>query len=328
METWLQRLGGGKNVKLFYFTGAYMRRLLPRWWLVWRRRVVLDCLRRRKDFPELKKRIDYYCRFSEGRLGEDSRPIAGPEALPACAKVYMLDTEEIRRYFPRGLRWQVVPGDNVTSYPFPTIVKSRPIGSQNACDVLLKLNRVRHFIFLRDRVDWENKKPVAIFRGRIGKQTRRLDFIRFFEGSRLVDAGCIDTPAGVKPQWVRPKISLYEHFRYRYIICLEGNDVASNLKWAMHSNSVVVMPRPRNETWFMEGCLQPGIHYIEISDDFSDLEDKIRYYNDHPDEARKIAANAYSYTEQFRDTRLERSLGVAVLHNYFVRTNQLLEPEI
>ena len=42
----------------------------------------------------------------------------------------------------------------------------------------------------------------------------------------------------------------------------------------MSSNSVAVMPRPKYESWFMEGRLQPGVHYIEIKDDYSDLEPK------------------------------------------------------
>ena len=49
----------------------------------------------------------------------------------------------------------------------------------------------------------------------------------------------------------------------------------------MSSNSVAVMPRPKYESWFMEGRLQPGVHYIEIKDDYSDLEDKIQYYSTH-----------------------------------------------
>ena len=59
--------------------------------------------------------------------------------------------------------------------------------------------------------------------------------------------------------------------------------MASNLKWVMSSNSVAVMPRPRYETWFMEGSLVPGYHYIEIKTDFSDLIEKMEYYNAHPD---------------------------------------------
>ena len=40
--------------------------------------------------------------------------------------------------------------------------------------------------------------------------------------------------------------------------------MATNLKWAMASNSVVVMPPPTRETWLMEGLLQPYVHYVPI----------------------------------------------------------------
>ena len=49
----------------------------------------------------------------------------------------------------------------------------------------------------------------------------------------------------------------------------------------MSSNSVAVMPRPKYESWFMEGRLQPGVHYIEIKDDYSDLEDLKVVQNGH-----------------------------------------------
>eukprot|EP00316_Scyphosphaera_apsteinii_P006374 CAMPEP_0119310466 /NCGR_PEP_ID=MMETSP1333-20130426/19585_1 /TAXON_ID=418940 /ORGANISM="Scyphosphaera apsteinii, Strain RCC1455" /LENGTH=84 /DNA_ID=CAMNT_0007314655 /DNA_START=1 /DNA_END=252 /DNA_ORIENTATION=+ len=50
----------------------------------------------------------------------------------------------------------------------------------------------------------------------------------------------------------------------RYLLSIEGNDVASNLKWALASNSVVVMPLPTRETWLMEGLLQPYVHFVPI----------------------------------------------------------------
>ena len=40
--------------------------------------------------------------------------------------------------------------------------------------------------------------------------------------------------------------------KHKFILCIEGNDVASNLKWVMSSNSVAVMPKPKFESWFME----------------------------------------------------------------------------
>lgn len=328
METMIQRVNGGKNTKLFYFINAYMRRMIPRQWLMMRRGKILEKLRKRPDFEQLKERIDYYCPFKKGTLSPGSRLISGKQDWDYFSSVYKLDSEEVRRYFPKHLKWEIVSGDNTETHESPVIVKSRKVSSAFGCDVLLKLNRVRHFIFLRDKLELEQKLPLALFRGRIGKQQRRLEFIRKFEDSFLVDAGCIDFPDGINPQWHRPKMTLYDHFNYRYIVCLEGNDVASNLKWVMHSNSVAVMPKPRYETWFMEGRLIPDHHYICIADDFSDLEDKIIYYNAHPEEARRIAQNAREWTRQFKNSRLERHLGVAVMHNYLVRTGQLDEPEI
>jgi hypothetical protein len=65
-------------------------------------------------------------------------------------------------------------------------------------------------------------------------------------------------------------------FDYRYIISVEGNDVSTNLKWAMASGSVVIMPTPRVETFFREGVLQPYVHYLPIAGDAHDLEIKIK----------------------------------------------------
>lgn len=328
METLIQRMGSGKNVKFFYFMGAYGRRLIPRRWLMWRRRHMLARLRRRSDFPQLKKRIDYYCRFAPTTLPADSPTVGGKQRFDYCPKVYLLDSEEARRYFPPRLHWRMEPGDNVTAFKVPTIVKSRPLADGNDCDVLLKLNRVRHFIFLHDRRPWEQKKPVAIFRGRVGRQMRRMEFVKRFAGSRLVDAGCLDRPEGLPEECVRTKISLYAHLDYKFIVCLEGNDVASNLKWVMNSNSIAVMPRPRHESWFMEGQLQPDVHYISVKDDFSDVEERIRYYLEHPDEARCIIDNAHRWTARFKNPAVERMIAIAVMHNYMVRTGQLNEPEV
>lgn len=67
------------------------------------------------------------------------------------------------------------------------------------------------------------------------------------------------------------KKTIREHLDYKFIIALEGNDVASNLKWVMSSNSLAVMTRPTCETWFMEGQLIPDYHYVEVKEDFLTL---------------------------------------------------------
>lgn len=106
-------------------------------------------------------------------------------------------------------------------------------------------------------------------------------------------------------------------------MALEGNDVASNLKWVMSSNSIAVMPRPKYETWYMEGKLIPNYHYIEIASDYHDLLDRIMYYEQHPDEAKAIVEHAHEWIMQFRNKRREKLISMMVLNKYFSLTGQL-----
>ena len=104
-------------------------------------------------------------------------------------------------------------------------------------------------------------------------------------------------------------------------MCLEGNDVASNLKWVMNSNSLAVCPRPTMETWFMEGTLIPNYHYIEVRPDFSDLLERIDYYNNHPAEAEAIVRHAHEYCRQFQDKRRESLISLMVMEKYLKLMN-------
>ena len=162
----------------------------------------------------------------------------------------------------------------------------------------------------------------VIFRGKVNEgKTKRIAFFNKYFGNPLYDLG--DTSRNGNPAWRTSKKTIAEHLRYKFILALEGNDVASNLKWVMSSNSVAVMPRPEFETWFMEGRLIPNYHYIEIKPDFSDLEERIAYYTAHPDEAIEISRHANEYVSQFFDKKREKLISLLVLQKYFRETGQL-----
>ena len=105
-------------------------------------------------------------------------------------------------------------------------------------------------------------------------------------------------------------------------MALEGNDVASNLKWVMSSNSLAVMTRPTCETWFMEGTLVAGYHYVEVKEDFSDLPEKLQYYIKHPEQAEDIIRHAHEYVRQFQDKERENLISLMVLDKYFRLSGQ------
>ena len=108
-----------------------------------------------------------------------------------------------------------------------------------------------------------------------------------------------------------------EQLRFKFIFCIEGADTATNIKWVMSSNSVCVMPKPKYETWFMEGKLKPDFHYICLKDDFSDAEEKINFFIKHPDHAKKIIDNANDFVNQFKNPKREKLISLLVLDKYF-----------
>jgi hypothetical protein len=237
-------------------------------------------------------------------------------------KVYYFDLQDVARWFNQDLRIGYIPGDVYFTPQFPAIVKSRLLSDDNEYSVVLKLDKLRHFMFINDPVPFRKKANQAIFRGKIRFSRVREKFLRMYFDTSICDCGVVGKNDGYPEKWVTPKKTIREHLNYKFIMTLEGNDVASNLKWVMSSNSIAVMTQPTCETWFMEGKLIAGYHYIRIQDDLSDLEEKLTYYIDHPAEAEQIVHNAHEYVSQFFDEGRERLISLLVMDKYFNMTKQ------
>lgn len=326
-DTFLHRLKflfcSGKNNKAKYYARSYWRRFVePAAFYRHRLDRVLKSISMRPDRDEIFARANYYCKLAPGDAPlPESAPVI--QGMPITRqKVYFFDFHRFARWFPKDMRVMLCPGDIVNVQPLPSIVKSRPLCPGNEYNVLMKLDAVRHYIFVNDHASWSGKIPKAIFMGKINGKRERIEFMELYAGSGMVDCGCVDRhPLPGREHWAKPKLTIPEQLRYRFIVCLEGNDVASNLKWVMSSRSLAVMPRPTCETWFMEGRLIPNVHYVEIKPDFSDLPQKIQYYNEHPEEAERIIDNAHKYVDSFRDPEREKLISLLTLSRYFAATN-------
>lgn len=313
----------GKNAKLPYYARNILRQLEPRAWFRHRLPHLLDEACRRDDFEEIKRRVNYYCRIEPGTELPLSCPTLA-EHRPGNQKVYFFDSYEYTRYFPPHLRWSFAPGDAPESRDVPTVMKCRRAAADDTdMSVLLNLDKVRHFIFLDDSTPWESKTPTAIYRGRMGRNPSRRAIMERFLGNQRVDAGDVSRQGRVPDAWIKPKLTLYAHLTHRFILCPEGNDVASNLKWVVSTNTLAVMPRPTWETWFMEGSLEPDRHYVEVKPDFSDLEERMDHYLSRPSLAREIMAEAHAHVDRFRDPRREDLVSLLTLHKYFRNTGQI-----
>lgn len=312
-------LNSGKNSKPKYYVLEYIHYWLPSWIFRRQRDNLLASIDRREDKDYIVKRADYYNKLDcKTPLANDAKSIA-ENTLDNYhwSKVYFFDSHHYLKYFPKDRRFVLKDGD-VTFVPdCPALVKSRPIAGDNRNSVVLNLDKVRHFIFLKDKTPFRKKKDIILFRGDTTNKLHRQRFLSMYFNHPMCDLGDVSPRCEEVKQWYKPKITIWQHLDHKFIVTLEGNDVASNLKWVMSSNSIAVMPRPKYETWFMEGTLKPDYHYIEISPDYSDLIEKCRYYVAHPDEAEAIIAHAHEYVSQFFDKKREKLISLLVLDKYF-----------
>jgi hypothetical protein len=276
------------------------------------------------DARYLSGRLEYYNKLSAPVMAEPYASTVG--SMPMAQSMYYYDLKEHARYFPRHLKLNYRFGDIRRVPDRPSIVKSRPIGDDNRNSILMKLDRFRHFYIPADRTPFADKKPTAVWRGSVSNP-RRAALIARYRDHQLCDVGAVGRSTWVED--AKPFLPPTEQMRFRYVISIEGNDVASNLKWVLASNSLCLMPAPRFETWFMEGRLEAGRHYAELRDDFADLEEKILHYERHPGEALAIVRNANDHVAQFFDERREQMISLLVLYKYFAMTGQLdIDPRV
>ena len=311
-----------KNNKLFYYIRNIYRQLLPksifRSQLCKKLETVTDDER---DY--INQRVNYYNKLDKNTtLPEDSIRL-GNIKLPKKNRVYFFDIMEHLRYFKKNLKVKMEYGDIIEIPKVPSLLKSRPIDGDNSNSVVLKLNKIRHFIFVSDHKELHEKMNMVVWRGKASvKKPDRIRFLKSWYDNKLGNVGCVKNIPNYPKEWTKERMTMKEQLDYKFILCLEGHDVASNLKWVMSSNSIAVMPKPKYETWFMEGKLIANHHYILIKDDFSDLEEKIKYYTENINEATEIARNANEYVNQFRNMRQENLISLLVLQKYFNKTGQ------
>ena len=255
------------RARLKFFISGMLRYLLPSW----------PCRRHfERQLAELTPekrayiddRVNYYLRLPRGArlpegVGVRLRDFRFPWRAKNRHSAYFLDLYEAVCIGRPDDRFAYIFGDLTEEAPYPAFVKSRPITDGPTNSVLLKLNSVRHYQFVRDELTWEQKEPRVVFRAEVHQPHRR-EFLRRWFGHPLVNAGQINSDEAEDPRWVQPFMPVEEQLRYKFVATIEGNDVATSLKWVMGSNSLALMPRPRIESWFMEGRLEPGVHYVEV----------------------------------------------------------------
>lgn len=212
------------------------------------------------------------------------------------------------------------PGDVTHKLDHNCIARCRLINNNNT---ILNLDRTRHYdlsgaINGRDAqtstidyinsvdIKFKQKKSSIVYRGSTKGKPHRSNLFREWSTHESFNIGT-------------SRMCVEEMLQYRYIISVEGNDVASNLKWAMLSNSVVMMPRPTVCSWFMEDHLVPYKHYIPIKSNFKDIEKQFKWCEKNVDQCEYISNESTIYTKRFYNNANERKLSSLVLKRYIDR---------
>ena len=305
-----------RDAQRFSYYARGMRTLMtPRGLLARRHRARLEALETHPQRDEIERRVAYYLKGTEPfeqpqmRLGD----------LPLKKSRYYIDFTRYARGLPTDARFDLIFGD-VTHIPDrPTLVKSRPIHGENANSILFPLNILRHYYDYPDPYSYAEKQDGAVWRGNMNNPQRRA-LVQRHNAAPHHDIGVIKAnEQGLEP---KPYLSPEDQLKYKFILSIEGVDVATNLKWTMASNSLVLSPPLKFETWYREGQLVPGVHFVELKPDFSDLDEKCAYYSQNPEAALKIITAAQAWRNSFRDQEVEALTATCLLDRYLGLSGQ------
>lgn len=307
-----------KNNKFLFYLKGYLSLLVPNFFYQFYLPKILESISH-NQLKKIKSRVNYYNKIQNKIETSNEWKFLSDLKLGKKGKTYFFDAYSITRFF-KNYRANFLFGDINYIPNKPSFVKSRPISEKNQNSILLKLNQVRHFVFVNDKISIEKKKNILFGRAAV-HQNQRIDFYNKYFDNQICDLGQINKGTN-HDHWYKQKVNIDYHLKHKFILCIEGHDVSSNLKWVMSSNSVAVMPKPRFESWFMEGTLIPNYHYVLIKDDYSDLEERINYYINNLDKLKLIVKNANDYVSEFRDRKSEKIISLLVMEKFFNITNQ------
>jgi hypothetical protein len=233
---------------------------------------------------------------------------------------------DLRKYFNnneiKNFNIYIAFGDINVKMKKYCFTKSRPIDLINNFNILLNLNTPRHWKGLDDvtnfDIPFDKKNNKIIWRGTT-TGNKRVKFVEKYQNHQNED---IDIKFSnlcqnvIDNNYILSILSIKEQLQSKFLISIEGNDVATNLKWILYSNSVVIMPKPTVCSWIMEDKLISGTHYIEIKSDYSDLEEKYEWCLNNLEECKKVAEAGKKYIDLFLNQENEKKITNKIIEIY------------
>ena len=191
---------------------------------------------------------------------------------------------------------------------------------------------------------WENKKPVAVFRGsstgpgfhsnvRIRLCEMTQDDPRFDTGITdystryQITGGCLERAR--QSRTVAKFMSLEDQSRYKYIIHVSGHVQAYRLsaELAMHSVVLMVEDARGYKLWF-EKKLEPWVHFVPVKADLSDLGARVDWCRQNDAQCKTIAMNARAFYNKYLSKHGCLNYLYEMLHAYRSKIPLYLYPSV
>jgi hypothetical protein len=173
-------------------------------------------------------------------------------------------------------------------------------------------------------INFKDKKNKIFWRGTTtGKEDNkgnRFDLVKkWYNKNESIDVGFSFICQGKHnyKDYVKDTVKISHFLEYKYIISVQGNDKDSGLQWKLNSNSLVLMTKPTVTSWLMETKLIENFHYVLLENDFSDLEEKLKWCDNNQNKCIDIIKNANTFMSQFKNNYEEEKLEINVINKYF-----------
>jgi hypothetical protein len=162
---------------------------------------------------------------------------------------------------------------------------------------------------------WKQRKPVLFWRGsQTGgwyntdnwRQYPRSKLVMFSKEYPMLSDAAFSAWTQVYPRArkrmetelgaLKAFVPMHDHWRYRYLASLDGNGWANRLPFLLGLGSLVFKQDSNYSTWWYP-LIKPWKHYIPISAELDNLEDRIRWARDHDTEAQTIAERGQQFIQ-------------------------------
>ena len=174
---------------------------------------------------------------------------------------------------------------------------------------------------------WEDRKPIAIFRGSSTgpgvtiESNPRLKLSYLSKTSQNDTDGLPFLNAGITKWNLRPRkikgqqylktidiqnlpfglvnyMTPKEQYTYKYVINIDGHVASYRLSRELESGSCILMVASKYNLWYRK-MLKPFVHYVPVKSDLSDLIQKIKWCKENDDECKKISINATGFAKLY-----------------------------